>query len=97
MRAAAKVAQRPGWLRAINVKTMKDISSEQDVAELLDIFYARIREHPELGPIFIEDIGALWELHMDTLNRFWCTLLFEGKKYFGKPLDVMSINLSVIR
>ncbi|MCG8671981.1 MAG: group III truncated hemoglobin [Pseudomonadales bacterium] len=66
---------------------MKDIINEQDVAHLLDIFYERIREHDELGPIFNDDIGALWELHMDTLNRFWCTLLFEGQSYFGNPFS----------
>ncbi len=66
---------------------MRDITNEADVAELLDVFYARIREHEELGPIFNDDIGALWELHMDTLNRFWCTLLFEGQRYFGNPFS----------
>lgn len=66
---------------------MKDIQTKEDVANLMEVFYARVREHEELGPIFNDDIGALWVLHMDTINRFWCTLLFEGKSYFGNPFS----------
>lgn len=52
---------------------------------MVDEFYKRVRIHEELGPIFNNKIGNLWELHLDTLTRFWETLLLHEKTYFGAP------------
>jgi hemoglobin len=64
---------------------MKDLTTREDVHELVDEFYKRVRAHDVLAPIFNEKIGQLWFLHIDTLTRFWETLLLENRTYFGAP------------
>lgn len=69
----------------INSLVMRKIENKKDIEYLVDIFYQRVREHEVLAPIFNEQIGDLWFLHLDTLSRFWETLLFGNRTYFGKP------------
>ena len=64
---------------------MAQIKRVEDVHDLVDEFYKRVREHRELAPIFNEKIGQLWFLHIDTLTRFWQTLLLEDRTYYGSP------------
>ena len=64
---------------------MKEIKTREDVNEMVDSFYFKVRKHEELGPIFNEAIGELWFLHIDTLTRFWETLLLDKRSYYGSP------------
>ena len=61
------------------------LTTKDDVVYFVDEFYKRVRKHKILGPIFNEHIGHLWFLHLDTLNRFWETLLLDNRTYFGDP------------
>ncbi|MBO3698251.1 group III truncated hemoglobin [Roseivirga sp. E12] len=63
----------------------KEIESREDVALLVNTFYAKVRAHETLGPIFngvIED----WPEHLDKLVDFWETNLFFVRAYKGNPL-----------
>ena len=51
-------------------------------------FYARLRHHHELGPIFERHLGANWDSHMERLTDFWMTMLGGGTLYRGNPFDV---------
>lgn len=51
-------------------------------------FYARLRKHPELGPIFERRLGGAWDSHMERLTDFWMTMLGGGTLYRGNPFDV---------
>jgi hemoglobin len=56
-----------------------------DVELMVNTFYAKVRNHQQLGPIFngiIED----WEDHLSKLADFWETNLFFIRKYKGNPL-----------
>ncbi len=64
---------------------MHDINSRVDIERLVDKFYEEARKNTYLGPIFEEKIGKLWFLHLDTMYRFWSTLLLGEQSYFGKP------------
>lgn len=64
---------------------MNDITSRTDIETLVDTFYQRVRSHEELGPIFNNNIGNLWFLHLDTMYRFWETLLLSKDTYSGSP------------
>lgn len=64
---------------------MKAIENLEDVKLLVNTFYERIREHEDLGPIFNNRIGNMWDLHLDTLTRFWETLLLNNRTYYGAP------------
>ncbi|HEX5553115.1 MAG TPA: group III truncated hemoglobin [Chitinophagaceae bacterium] len=65
---------------------MQDIKTLEDVKKLVDEFYGKVRSDELLGPIFEEKIGDHWDRHLDTMYRFWQTVLLdEGRTYFGNP------------
>lgn len=55
------------------------------VSELVDRFYARIREDDLVGPVFAERI-AEWGPHLDQMKRFWRSILFSSGEYLGNPM-----------
>jgi len=62
-----------------------EISNRSDVELLVNTFYAKVRKHDQLGPIFNNIIDD-WEEHLSKLTDFWETNLFFIKKYKGNPL-----------
>ncbi len=61
---------------------MPDLSGPLDCHTLVAHFYALVVEDPLLGPIFrprIED----WDAHLETMTRFWSTLLFGTSTFQG--------------
>ena len=65
----------------------KDIQTREDIALLIHRFYAKVRVHPLLGPIFNEVIED-WDAHLERLTDFWETNLFFVRNYKGNPLQV---------
>lgn len=63
----------------------RTLTTKEDVVYFVDEFYKRVRQHTVLGPVFNDEIGNLWFLHLDTLSRFWETLLLGNRAYFGDP------------
>jgi len=63
----------------------KDIKTREDIAQLVNNFYSKVRENKLLGPIFNTMIND-WETHLNLLTDFWETNLFFIKKYTGNPL-----------
>lgn len=55
------------------------------VSELVEIFYARIRSHKILGPIFethVED----WPSHLQKMKNFWASIAIESGRFHGNPM-----------
>jgi len=50
-------------------------------------FYAKIREHQILGPIF-NSIIKDWDSHLELLTDFWESQLLLKRKYIGNPIAV---------
>jgi hemoglobin len=67
------------------MEVRKDILTVEDVRNLVDTFYAKVREDDTLGPIFNERIQNHWPQHLEKLTRFWQTVLLEDHTYFGSP------------
>jgi len=59
--------------------------TEQEIALLVDIFYAKVRVDPEIGPVF-NDAVQNWEAHLALLKDFWSTVLLTTGRYKGNPL-----------
>lgn len=53
---------------------------------LVDTFYGRVRNHPELGPVFDGRLAGRWPEHMEKMNRFWSAVAFKDGGYGGKPV-----------
>lgn len=62
---------------------MKEIENRGDVSLLVRSFYARIRKHHSLGPIFNEVVQD-WEPHLERLTDFWEMILLQSGPGAGK-------------
>lgn len=62
-----------------------DISSIDDIRNLVDTFYGKVRKDGVIGPIFIGVIRDQWPAHLDKMVRFWQTVLLEEHTYYGSP------------
>ena len=65
---------------------MATIESRADVNQLVNAFYARIRQDNLLGPIFNAHIPEeRWPVHLNKLTDFWETNLFGVAAFKGSP------------
>lgn len=60
--------------------------SEEQIAELVDRFYARVRGDELLGPIFEAAIGDEWVPHLAKMRAFWSTVMLASRTYKGNPM-----------
>jgi hemoglobin len=67
------------------MKEQHDILSLDDVKNLVDTFYDKIRKNELLGPIFNERIQDRWPEHLEKMYTFWQTVLLKEHTYFGSP------------
>lgn len=59
---------------------------EAFISKLVDEFYARVRVHPYLGPVFngaVED----WPDHLAKLKQFWESVALNAGVYTGRPMQ----------
>ena len=60
--------------------------NDQTIAALVDDFYAKARQDPDLGPIFIRHIGDDWDAHLDVIKLFWSNVMLADGRYTGNPM-----------
>lgn len=53
---------------------------------LIDRFYARVRQDPQLGPVF-NDAIADWDHHLTLLVEFWSGVMLGTKGFTGNPMQ----------
>lgn len=61
------------------------LPDEAGITRLVHGFYARARSDWLLGPVF-EAAVQDWDAHLDTLVRFWCSVLLRAGSYRGNPM-----------
>jgi len=61
----------------------QDIKSRRDVSLQVRNFYAKVRVHPQLGPIF-NGIVDDWETHLERLTDFWEMVILNTGPGAGK-------------
>jgi hemoglobin len=66
------------------------------IVQLVDTFYARVREDAVLGPVFEARLAGHWHEHMPRMVAFWTKVLldtgeFEGN-VFGKHMALSGIG-----
>jgi hemoglobin len=64
---------------------MKTEMTERELSDLVDRFYAKVREDPLLGPIFNGAI-ADWSEHLEKLGAFWSSVMLTSGRYKGNPM-----------
>lgn len=63
----------------------RDIQHIDDVKQMVNSFYDRVRKDDLIGPIFNERIQDRWDKHLTTMYSFWDNLLFGNNTYHGRP------------
>jgi len=58
---------------------------EAMIESLVRGFYAKVRDDALLGPIFASRISD-WEPHLQTMCRFWSSVMLTSGTYKGQPL-----------
>lgn len=74
----------------------KEILTIEDIKQLVDTFYAKVREDELLKDIFNNVISDRWPEHLEKLYKFWQTILLGEQTYFGSPF-MPHANLPVER
>ncbi len=57
-----------------------------DIARVVAVFYARIREHPGLGPVFAAHVTD-WPSHEAKVADFWANTILHERSYDGSPVE----------
>ena len=57
------------------------------LSAVVDTFYARVSEHPELGPVFNARLSGRWSEHTLKMKSFWSAVAFHDGSYGGKPVQ----------
>lgn len=73
---------------------MFDITADE-IGVLITRFYARIRVHPVLGPVFNTAIGN-WPEHEDKIAAFWRGAILREPGYSGNPMQVHLANSDIL-
>ncbi len=63
-----------------------DVTRPQ-IAEVVAAFYALVRAHPVLGPVFAAHVTD-WEAHEAKITRFWANAILFERAYDGNPQRV---------
>jgi len=61
--------------------------TEPMIRELVESFYAKVREDAALGPIFAAKVED-WPAHLDKLSDFWSSVVLMSGRYKGRPMPV---------
>jgi hemoglobin len=62
-----------------------DIATIEDIKLLVNTFYGKVQKDDLIGPIFNEKIQGRWPEHLETMYKFWQTILLEQHTYSGSP------------
>lgn len=62
-----------------------DIKHIEDIQNLVNTFYDKVRQDEMLGPIFNGVINDRWPEHLEKMYRFWQSILLGEHTYFGRP------------
>lgn len=58
---------------------------EDLISDLVETFYARIRSHTLLGPIFEQHVDD-WSVHLQKMKNFWASIAVESGRFHGNPM-----------
>ncbi|MDO4223219.1 MAG: group III truncated hemoglobin [Acinetobacter sp.] len=66
----------------------RTLTTRADVEFLVNQFYAVARQDAEIGDLFRMIADEQWPQHLQTIYRFWASLLLGEKSYYGNPKQV---------
>ncbi|WP_138430968.1 group III truncated hemoglobin [Fodinibius saliphilus] len=64
---------------------MHDIRGDEDIKTLVHAFYDKVQEDERLGYVFNDYAAVDWEKHLPKMVDFWSNMLFQTRRYNGRP------------
>src|SRR5690349_3622768 len=58
---------------------------EPMIRTLVETFYGRVRQDPQLGPIFNREVSD-WDEHLAKLTDFWSSVMLMTGRFKGRPM-----------
>jgi hemoglobin len=65
-----------------------DIHTDEDIKQLIDAFYEKVRSDEVIGYIFNDIAQVDWAHHLPKMYAFWQFLLLGQETYQGNPMEV---------
>ncbi|WP_291727680.1 group III truncated hemoglobin [Leisingera sp. F5] len=56
-----------------------------EIARVVTVFYAQVRAHPVLGPVFAAHVSD-WAEHEEKITGFWRNAILRERSYSGNPM-----------
>ncbi len=66
----------------------KDIASRKDIEILVNRFYNKVKQDPDIGFIFTDVANVNWEKHLPVMYDFFENMLFYTGSYTGNPMEL---------
>ncbi len=66
----------------------KDITSREDIILMVNSFYERVQQDPELDHMFNGVAKLDWEAHLPKMYDFWEAIILKNPGYQGNPMAV---------
>lgn len=63
----------------------KDIDNIEDIKQLVDNFYDKVRADPMIAHFFSEVVQVNWTTHLPKMYSFWETVLLGKASFKGNP------------
>jgi hemoglobin len=57
--------------------------THESIQDLVQVFYARVREDEILSPVFNKALGDDWTPHLTKLVEFWSTIVLGSNSFKG--------------
>jgi hemoglobin len=70
--------------------------TEAQLTTLVHRFYGKVREDPELGPVFNQAISD-WPHHLGKMVDFWSSVMLTSGRYKGNPMMMHLKHVARIR
>lgn len=62
------------------------IATEEQIVQLVNRFYSRVRQDELLGPVFSQAVGDDWDAHLAKMSDFWSSVVLASRRYKGNPM-----------
>src|SRR5215472_8448558 len=63
-----------------------DTASDTAIRDVVDTFYAKVRQDAQLGPIFETALHGTWDAHLAKMYDFWSSVMNTTGRYKGNPM-----------
>ena len=71
--------------KGVQIVQKPDILRLDQVKELVDTFYGKVRKDDLLAGVFNDRIQDRWPQHLEKMYTFWQTVLLGEHTYFSSP------------